>query len=141
MFNFIRSTLEGIESSNEDLGKQQEAFVTGVVFVETANDAGCDEFAEDSTSSVDALCGEAGLGFEEEDAVGEEAVYWATCWSWFFFFWWVGVILPTEISWVSYSRSTRGLTTRAFRFGWRKWSSVYGSSMQVRENEVMIRER
>lgn len=68
--------MEGVESFDEDLGEEEETLVSGVILVETANDACCDEFAQNRAGSVDALCGEAGLGFEEEDAVCEEAVYW-----------------------------------------------------------------
>ncbi|KAG8410581.1 hypothetical protein J3459_017054 [Metarhizium acridum] len=74
--NLVRRAVEGIKPLDEDLREEQEALVSGVVLVEASNDTGRHELAEDGAGSVDALCGESGLGLEEEDAVGEEAVHW-----------------------------------------------------------------
>jgi hypothetical protein len=67
--------LEGIEALDENLREQQEALVAGVVFMEAPNHPRCHEFAKNGARAVDALCREPRLRLEEEDAVGEEAVY------------------------------------------------------------------
>jgi len=68
--------VEGVEARDEDVGEEEEARAVGVVLVEAAEDAGGDQLAEVGAGDVDALVdgGRVGLGAEELDSVGEEAV-------------------------------------------------------------------
>lgn len=70
-----RRVLEGLEAGDEDVGEEEEAVGSVVVFAEAAEDAGGDELAEGSAGPVDVLA-VAGAGFllEELGAVDEEAV-------------------------------------------------------------------
>ena len=53
--NFIGSTLERIEASDENLGEAEQALGTFVHFMIAAQDTVCDEFTQQSSGCVDRL--------------------------------------------------------------------------------------